>query len=404
VNQNPNHTVLIIADDLTGAADSTTAFARQGFRTRVVVDPVDWSATSLNDYDVVAFNTETRNLEADESAAIVRTLARKLADMKPRLILKKIDSTFRGHVLVETAAVLNELGLERAVISSAHPAQKRVVSRSAIYVDGIPLRDTTYARHRSPPPRDIPAAAREVFENSLIFSGLSTEHLPETPPAGIYLPDCLHEEDLTRTARWVIAQGAGILPVGSGAMAHAFARFLIPPIRAEINRPPNVDPDQNKLLIVIGSTQQTVNNQIQMLSSTRPDVAVVSAANGNRIDVDINALEAPIIVLRIVGGTTLIGHEEACGNLAETTNLIMDSQPVAHLVTVGGDTSSAVLRSLDIKGFDVSADDIADLPRGDTWYAGHPMTYIAKPAGFSKSSILAEIAETLVPRRKDTPS
>ena len=102
--------------------------------------------------------------------------------------------------------------------------------------------------------------------------------------------------------------------------------------------------------------------------------------------------------------TTLIGHEEACGNLAETTNLIMDSQPVAHLVTVGGDTSSAVLRSLDIKGFDVSADDIADLPRGDTWYAGHPMTYIAKPAGFSKSSILAEIAETLVPRRKDTPS
>ena len=100
-----NHTVLIIADDLTGAADSTTAFARQGFRTRVIADVSNWSHADIANYDVVAFNTGTRNLPQSESTGIVVSLARQLAALNPRLILKKIDSTFRGQVLPETLAI-----------------------------------------------------------------------------------------------------------------------------------------------------------------------------------------------------------------------------------------------------------------------------------------------------------
>ena len=393
-----NHTVLIIADDLTGAADSTTAFARQGFRTRVIADVSNWSHADIANYDVVAFNTGTRNLPQSESTGIVVSLARQLAALNPRLILKKIDSTFRGQVLPETLAILNELGLERTVIISAHPSQKRTVSKGGIFVDGIPLRDTSFARQPSPPPRDIPSAVRDAFDDVLIFNGLSTDKLPENPPAGVYLPDVSQEEDLTRIARWIIAQGNRILPVGSAGLAHAFARFLVPPIRARKKPQKTASSGRKTLLIVIGSTQPEISGQIQMLKSTRQGVVVVEAANGNLSEEDIASLDQSIIVMRIVRGTTVVTRREAASNLAETTHHLMDRLPIAHLVTVGGDTSWSILDRLGIAGFDIAAQDLVGFPRGETMYNGHPLTYIAKPAAFSKSSIFASMADELLPR------
>jgi D-threonate/D-erythronate kinase len=393
-----NHTVLIIADDLTGAADSTTAFARQGFRTRVIADASDWSLADIANYDVVAFNTETRNLPQSESTAIVVPLARQLAALNPRLILKKIDSTFRGQVLTETLAISVELGLKRTVITSAHPTQKRTVSKGSVFVDGIPLRDTSYARQPSPPPIDIPLAVREAFGDVLVFNGLSTSKLPENPPHGVYLPDVSQDEDLTRIARWIIAQGNSILPVGSAGLAHAFARFLVPPIRTRQKLQDSNVSDRKKLLIVIGSTQPEIGGQIQMLKSTRRDVVVADAANGKLSEEDIGLLDQDIIVVRISRGTNQITRSEAASNLAETTYQLMNKLPIAHLVTVGGDTSWSVLHRLGITGFDVSTQDLAGFPRGETTYNDHPLTYVAKPAGFSKSSIFALMAEVLLPR------
>jgi D-threonate/D-erythronate kinase len=399
-----NPTVLIIADDLTGAADSTTAFARHGFRTRVIVDITNWSQNDINGYDVVAFNTQTRNLPKEKCVEIVVALARQLAILNPRLILKKIDSTFRGQVLTETLAMLNELGLERVVIAPAHPSQKRSISRGAIFVDGIPLRDTTYARHPAPPPIDIPAAIREIFGDVLVFSGLSTQRLPEVPPAGIFLPDVSQEEDLTRIARWVIAQGSRILPVGSAGLAHAFARFLVPPIRSHKESKILASRDEQKVLIVVGSTLPAISNQIQTLTSTRKDVAVIDAANGTLIDVDISAIEETIIVLRIVRGSTLVTREEAAVNLADTTRQFLDNQPVSHMISVGGDTSFSVLRRLGVLGFDVLSQEVIGLPRGEMMYNDRPITFIAKPAGFSRSSVFALMAEELLPRKLETIS
>ena len=397
----PNHTVLIIADDLTGAADSTTGFARQGFRTRVIVDAVDWSPADIADYDVVAFNTETRNLTSEESVAIVAPLARRLAELKPRLILKKVDSTFRGNVLAETATVLEELGLERTVIVSAHPLQKRVVSRGAVFVDGIPLQDTTFARHPAPPPPNIPSAIRETFDGALVFSGLSTRHLPEKPPAGVYLPDASKDEDLTRVARWVVAQKDTILPAGSAALAHAFARFMVPPFKAKTKtQSPSVNGSE-KILFVVGSTQAQTGGQIQMLTSTRTDVTVIDAANGILSDADIQTLTSPVVVLRIVRGTKQITHNEAAENLAHITRKIMDTFNVSHLITVGGNTSSSVIRKLEITGFDIAQSSVADLPRGEAIYKNNPLTFVAKPGGFNKPTIFASLADQLLPRTTD---
>ena len=396
-----NHTVLIIADDLTGAVESTAAFARQGFKTRVIADVNNWSETEVQGYDVVAFNSQTRNCTTEESSAIIRALARRLVTLDPRLILKRIDSTFRGQILSETSVILEELGLERTVIAPAYPSHKRITSGGRIFVDGIPLRDTHYSRTPTPPPSDIPAAIRETFGDVLVFSGLSTQNLPETPPAGVYLPDILLEEDLTRTARWVIAQGNSILPVGSAGLAHAFARFLIPSHRTNLIPPKPSPSGKQKMLFVVGSTLPEISNQVRALTSSRQDVVVVDAANGNRIDVDINSVEEAIIVLKIVRGSSLITRDEAADNLAETARLFMDLLPISHLVTVGGDTSNSVINKLGITGFDILPQDVIGFPRGDTQYDNRSLTYIAKSAGYSDSAIFASIADTLLPRMQE---
>ncbi len=48
--------VVVIADDLTGAADSAAAFARQGLKILVL-----WEARSLPSADVLVFTTESRH-------------------------------------------------------------------------------------------------------------------------------------------------------------------------------------------------------------------------------------------------------------------------------------------------------------------------------------------------------
>jgi uncharacterized protein YgbK (DUF1537 family) len=83
---------LILADDLTGAADSGVAFARRGWSTEAF-----WGETSPGDeVDVWAFDTDSRRCAPGEAGRRHRdALHRWLTP--DRLLFKKIDSTLRGN-------------------------------------------------------------------------------------------------------------------------------------------------------------------------------------------------------------------------------------------------------------------------------------------------------------------
>jgi len=55
--------ILIVADDLTGAADSSVAFAQRGYNTEALLDQKHAPSA---DAAVVALTTESRDVEADE--------------------------------------------------------------------------------------------------------------------------------------------------------------------------------------------------------------------------------------------------------------------------------------------------------------------------------------------------
>ena len=100
--------MLVIADDLTGAADCGVACASHGLHTLLVLgdsgDNVDSEA--LANAEALSVDGDTRRLPSNEAAAETTRLLRRYARDGETLIYKKLDSTMRGNVGAELAAML----------------------------------------------------------------------------------------------------------------------------------------------------------------------------------------------------------------------------------------------------------------------------------------------------------
>jgi len=92
--------VAIIADDLTGAADTGVQLVRAGYRTAVYFGPTE----VLDDLDAVAFDTGSRTMPAGFAAK--RVIEAAHAARGSRIVYKKLDSTLRGNVAAELAAAM----------------------------------------------------------------------------------------------------------------------------------------------------------------------------------------------------------------------------------------------------------------------------------------------------------
>ena len=82
--------ILIVADDLTGAADSAIACAEYGLDAVVVFDGFSVDA------DVVAVDADTRRMTPDRAA---EATAKVVGAYSGQHLFKKVDSTLSGHIV-----------------------------------------------------------------------------------------------------------------------------------------------------------------------------------------------------------------------------------------------------------------------------------------------------------------
>ena len=128
----------VIADDLTGAADTA-------IRSGVSVRPSSWfpigtcrsRSTRLRSGPGVY--TDSRHLSPADAAARVRQAGLSVKKLAASLIYKKIDSCLRGNIGAEVEALLGVLGSPCAFIAPAHPAQGRTTLHDIHFVRGVPL-------------------------------------------------------------------------------------------------------------------------------------------------------------------------------------------------------------------------------------------------------------------------
>jgi uncharacterized protein YgbK (DUF1537 family) len=253
---------LIVADDLTGAADCAIAFARAGQQTAV-----HWRGRAGEAEEaVLAFDANSRNLSASEAAGCHAKVLRALHRPGTHLF-KKIDSTLRGQPAAELAATLGLLrhrdGRAFGIMAPAFPATGRITEYGRIRVNGQSLEETeTWRRDHSYANACLPDVLTGAGIRSKLI-GLDTVRSGEfelrraliaaAGGAEVAICDATSDDDLFRIAAAGFGLGAPIVPglfwIGTGGLAHALA-IIGPRMPAS---PTDLSGSLGGTLVVVGS-------------------------------------------------------------------------------------------------------------------------------------------------------
>jgi uncharacterized protein YgbK (DUF1537 family) len=388
--------VTIIADDLTGTLDVAGPFAARGQPTFAVVHDEGCSPDEFADAAVVSINSASRHLPGAQAAARVRRICERLCTPAGEIVIKKIDSTLRGNVAIETLAAVHALGRPNAIIAPAFPAQGRTVIGGMVHVDGVPLPQTGFARDAlSPPPLD---ALDHVFRTAT--AGARVEVVPPQGPfelarpgeaPRVFVVDSQADADLARTVETLVGRLGHCVLVGSAGIAGAVARACLP------QGPTSPHPrSRGQILMVVGSRAEQSARQLAALAA-RSEAAVFDAPNGALQGDAILRSDAPVLVLRAAAGED--GRqgdaEQVAASLARNTVQVLRTRPIEALVATGGDTAVAILEALGRRALQVMGDLLPGVPYCRLALDGRALWLVTKAGGFGGPDTLIEIVSRL---------
>ena len=133
--------IVVIADDLTGAAEIGGVGLRHGLKVDVVT-----SSKHAIDCDLLVIDTDTRSLPLIKARAKTRIVMEQVMALQPTFIFKKIDSVLRGHVLAELRVMQKITGQKQAFIVAGNPTLGRTIRDGFYYVHDVPIHKTGFAK------------------------------------------------------------------------------------------------------------------------------------------------------------------------------------------------------------------------------------------------------------------
>lgn len=349
--------ILIVADDLTGAMDAAVPFAENGIK--VLVSPhLNSAPTSFSDVDVLSISTETRHLPPAEAVGRLTGISAWLLSLEAEVLIKKIDSTLRGNVVAESKVLIELFNKKLVVVCPAVPAQNRIVVDGELFVGGVPLRETPFARDiRSPAPAQ---PLRKLFQDhfpawktiGVSLATTKTEAVPSTYPI-IKIGDARQDVDLLRLVEENMPQLQNSLFVGASGLTRALAQVLCHQAPAPVSK---VSVKGGNILFVVGSLARETDEQVKTLCRTRAvklfdsaDEALFDQSHFKKL---FQQDETNIIVLKTPDHnllSTSSAAESILDALSESVEKIIGSIKVSVIVATGGDTAQAILAKLDVK-------------------------------------------------------
>src|ERR671915_1837771 len=254
--------IAVIADDLTGAADTGVQLVHTGYRTAVFFRDTE---VLDDDLDAVVFDTDSRAMPAGFAAKRVLEAAR--AASKARIVYKKLDSTLRGNVAAELAAALGGARRERVVVAPAFPAAGRTTVGGIQRVRGAPVDETEMANDPNTPVSEahVPSLLADTFSS---VGALGVEDLADLVLVRKTLEDyeCVvadaeRNADLETLVR-AVPDPARILWAGSAGLALALGSVYPGPCAGDagVERGP-IRP----VLVVVGSLSGVAREQVRRL-------------------------------------------------------------------------------------------------------------------------------------------
>lgn len=338
----------IVADDLTGAADSAAPFAGRGLSADVRWVTSGSPITEDETVDVRAWDTRTREMPA-ETGDTIRTLTaeatRRLKRHKPRIYFKKIDSTLRGHLRLELDAMRAELPGRIALICPAFPANERVVLSGRLWTGPDAGRSVREAFGMVGDPGSTVISLDEIRRAGPNLCGI----LHGLQPIGVNTVffDAETSEDLGWIADVVLAHPEEFLPVGSAGLASALAA-RVPSQSASRPKSTRQRLMTSPVLVVVGSQNAVSRRQAHHLAdSIGIEPVVLDACNGEH-DTFLPVIQRFEAGVRIVLAVSPETHRQPEWlPVSFWSERLAQAAPDLCLVATGGDTAMSILDQLE---------------------------------------------------------
>ena len=360
--------IVIIADDLSGAADCGIVCAEAGLDTVVMLGQRDREP----DVAVLAIDGDTRSRTRAEAVAETHRLVRAHAPAG-RTLFRKIDSTLRGHMAAELAATLaarREQGRALIVLAPAFPATGRTTRDGHQHLHGVKLEHTELWRRegiagRARIPEMLAEAgltAATIGLAALRDGSLRDVVLAQARDHDVLVFDAEARSDLRAIAEAAALLGDDVIWAGSAGLARYLPRVSAARRARRRLARVSVAASGRPVLFVVGSAAAVSRAQAERLSAepglVTVDVPTAALRAGTHDPGWIGAKAALGAGLRAGGDViVLLGREEPV-DLAEGLPLARSLARlvapfmglVGGLVSTGGETARAVLQAVGVDG------------------------------------------------------
>jgi len=424
--------MIIIADDLTGANDSGVQLSKQGIKTLVHIDPLNWENYGnniLSQDDVLVIDTETRDLNAQQAADAIGKIVKKLklSNKKNEIYYKKIDSTLRGNIGQEVEILMDLLDKDLCILTPSFPQTNRITVGGYLLVNNLPLGlsqyyegelkawQGTYIPFLIQQQTNLPVGLVELKD---VMKGEKAivERIEELKELGkrIIIFDAVVDMQLRDIVKSVERIKSSILYCGSAGLVNHFSVSESRGFKNSYTPYKHNSP----LLMIIGSRNKGMTAQIDylskkiMVSHLEIDIAKILTDKTSLekytkkalvllenkvhlliyIDSGINQQRSVNKILKKMGLSFRNLEEIIRDFLAKLTSNILKETDISNLFMTGGDTATGICKELNINSLLIEKEILPGIPLSSPGNKkNNDLRIVTKAGGFGKEDTLYQI-------------
>jgi uncharacterized protein YgbK (DUF1537 family) len=431
--------IVIIADDLTGAADTGVQFCH--FFEETVLLPYHqlahgFEAILPSASQALSIYTSSRAMDACAASDRVTSVGHQLSTSKSIWIYKKVDSCLRGNLGVEIEAVMDTLGYESSFIAPAFPEMGRTTVNDIHQVHGTPVSETEISRDPVTPVTDS-HLSRIIAAQSCYPVGHVALNFLNADEAGLQVEierqirlgvkhvvfDTTSQGHLDRIARLIFSSERRILPVGSAGLATSLGR-LLPQKPAAKKRVWPASEKRNHML-VCGTASEVTKLQIKNLIETYAYEEVILEAEilGDQNQRNAVLKKVPSVRSKLCKKNVVIRidwPQNDDGTFKQNERL-RKAESIAHglelfvasvlketepdfVFATGGDTAEAVLNAVQAGGIQIFGEVVTGMVQGKILGGlKNGLPIVTKAGAFGNKEALVVLHDTWQGQKEKVP-
>lgn len=339
--------IIVVADDITGAAEIAGAALRYGLRVMLTIGYADIPHAT----DVWVIATDTRSGDESDAVSTVSGIAKRL-DKSGNIVFKKTDSVLRGHVVAEVGAIMEVMGFAEALLLPQNPSRGRIITNGTYYINGTPVDRTPF--NYDP---EFPILTSSV--ENILGGNVAVLALDEPMPSStgrVFVADAACRSDIVKQLQKF---GNDCLFAGGADFFSVLLAKMYPGVEAEASGNVRIMP-QEYSIVVCGSTQsQDISERpFARASGTYTAVMPDEVFGGKPAGGWLSSLAKQYAVhksIAIAIGERENGGPECAvrlrGIMADAVSVLSEVRRPQLLVIEGGSTAYAIISRLGWRSF-----------------------------------------------------